>query len=100
MRLIMKNAWQTIAPLFALLVASRGDVVDKLILGGIVFAVVITAGSLLSYWFFRFQISDDSVLIRHGVIRKKQLDIKFDRIQGINTQQNPLYRFLDRKSVV
>ena len=49
---------------------------------------------MLSYWFFRFQISDDSILIRQGVFKKKQLDIKFDRIQGINTKQNPIYRLL------
>ncbi|MBT8109642.1 MAG: PH domain-containing protein [Gammaproteobacteria bacterium] len=94
LRLIAKNAWQSLAPLFALLIAYQGDIASKLTLGGIVFAVAITAGSLLSYWFFRFQISDDSILIRQGVIKKKQLDIKFDRIQGINTRQNPIYRLL------
>jgi putative membrane protein len=94
LRLIMKNALQSVVPLIVLLIASQGDIVNMFILGGIGFAVVIAIGSLLSYWFFRFQISDDSVLIRHGVIKKKQLDIKFDRIQGINTQQNLLYRLL------
>jgi len=93
-RLIVKNAWQSLAPLFALLVASRGDLVAMLTIGGIGFLIAITVYSLLSYWFFRFQISDDSILIRQGVIKKKQLDIKFDRIQGINAQQNPLYRLL------
>ena len=94
LRLIAKNAWQSLAPLFALLVASQGDLVSRLTLGSIAFALVIAAASLLSYWFFRFQISDDSILIRQGVFKKKQLDIKFDRIQGINTKQNPIYRLL------
>lgn len=94
LRLIAQNAWQSLAPMIALLVAYQGDLVSKLTLGGIAFAVVITAAALLSYWFFRFQIGDDSILIRQGVIKKKQLDIKFDRIQGINTQQNPIYRLL------
>ncbi|MDH3266388.1 MAG: PH domain-containing protein, partial [Gammaproteobacteria bacterium] len=94
LRLIAKNAWQSLAPLLALLVASQGDLVSRLTLGGIAFALVITAASLLSYWFFRFQISADSILIRQGVFKKKQLDIKFGRIQGINTRQNPVYRLL------
>ena len=94
LRLIAKNAWQSLAPVFALLFAYQGDLVSKLTLGGIAFAIFIVAASLLSYWFFRFQISDDSILIRQGVIKKKQLDIRFDRIQGINTQQNPIYRLL------
>ena len=78
----------------ALLIASRGDITNMLILAGIGLAIVVAVASLLSYWFFRFQIGDDSILIRQGVIKKKQLDIKFDRIQGINTQQNPLYLLL------
>ena len=94
LRMIARNAWQSLAPLFALLVAYQGDLVSKLTLGGIVFGVAVATTSLLSYWFFRYQIRHDSILIRQGVIKKKQLDIKFDRIQGINTQQNPVYRLL------
>jgi putative membrane protein len=94
LRLITKNAWQSLAPLFALLVAYQGDLVSKITLAGSAFAIVVTAASILSYWFFRFQLLDDSILIRQGVIKKKQLDIKFERIQGINTQQNIVYRYL------
>ncbi|MBT8102747.1 MAG: PH domain-containing protein [Gammaproteobacteria bacterium] len=94
LRLIVKNAWQSLAPLIALLVAYQGSLVNKLTFGGIAFAMVLLVGAVLSYWFFRFQVSEDSILIRKGVFKKKQLDIKFDRIQGINTQQNPLYRLL------
>ena len=94
LRLIAKNAWQSLAPLIALLVTAQGDLATRLTLGGIAFAGFIAVSSLLSYWFFRFRISDDSILIRQGVFKKKQLDIKFNRIQGINTQQNPVYRAL------
>ena len=94
LRLIARNAWQSLAPLFALLVAYQGDLVSKVILGGGVFVVVVTTAAVLSYLFFRFQLLDDSILIRHGVIKKKQLDIKFERIQGINTTQNIVYRYL------
>lgn len=80
--------------MFAFLVAYKGDLVSKLILGGSVATVAVVVGSVLSWLFFRYQIRDDSILIRSGVIKKKQLDIKFDRIQGVNTQQNPVYRVL------
>jgi putative membrane protein len=93
LRLLMKNAWQSVAPLLILLVSVEGDITSKLQIGGIVLGVLIVAESLLSYWFFRFQIGDQSILIRQGWLKKKQLDIKFDRIQGINTQQNPIYRW-------
>jgi len=93
-RRIANNAWQALAPLFAFLVAYQGDLMTKLTLGGIGFVVIIATASLLSYLFFRYQIREDSILIRQGVIKKKQLDIKFERIQGVNTQQNPVYRVL------
>jgi len=93
-RLVTKNAWQSIAPLFAFLVAYQGPLVSKLILGGSALGIALVTGSVLSWLFFRYQIRDDSILIRSGVIKKKQLDIKFDRIQGVNTQQNPVYRAL------
>jgi len=94
LRDIVKNAWQSLAPLAALAFATGGNLVDGLKIGGVIFLVLVIVTSALRYWFFRFQISDDSVLIREGVIKKKQLDIKFDRIQGINTEQNIVYRYL------
>jgi uncharacterized membrane protein YdbT with pleckstrin-like domain len=94
LRLIAKNAWQSLAPLFALVVATQGDVVSRVTLGLAVFAMATGVAALLSYWFFRYQIGNDSVLIRQGVIKKTQLNIQFDRIQGINTRQNPVYRLL------
>lgn len=93
-RLIAKNAWQSLAPLFAFLLAYQGDLVSKLVFGGIAFVFIITTAAILSYLFFRYRILDDSILIRQGVFRKKQLDIKFERIQGINTEQNLIYRYL------
>jgi putative membrane protein len=94
LRLIAKNAWQSLAPLFAVLVAAQGDIVSKTTLGIALFALAIGVAALLSYWFFRYQIGSDSVLIRQGVLKKTQLNIQFDRIQGINTRQNPVYRAL------
>jgi putative membrane protein len=98
-RLITKNAWQSIAPLFVYISIGKEDLVTKLVIGGIAIAIAITIGSVLSWLFFRYQISSDSVLIRSGVFKKKQIDINFDRIQGVNTTQNPVYRFLNLVTV-
>jgi putative membrane protein len=98
-RLITKNAWQSIAPLFVYISIGKEDLVTKLVIGGIAIALAITIGSVLSWLFFRYQISSDSVLIRSGVFKKKQIDINFDRIQGVNTKQNPVYRFLNLVTV-
>ncbi len=93
-RNIAKNAWQSLAPFIAFLFAYQGELVNKLLIGGAGFVIILTTASILSYWFFRYRILTDSVLIRQGVINKKQLDIKFERIQGINIEQNVIYRYL------
>lgn len=89
---IGKNAWQALAPM-AVVFATRGDLVEKFKLFGIVAGLLLVGGSVLRYLYFRFRLEDDSILIREGVLKKKQTDIKFDRIQGINTQQNFIFRF-------
>jgi putative membrane protein len=98
-RIIAKNAWQTIAPLFVYISVGKEDIVTKLVIGGSAIVLAIGIGSVLSWLFFRYQILSDSVLIRSGVINKKQLDIKFDRIQGVYTQQNAVYRVLNLVTV-
>ena len=91
-KVLAKNAWQALAPLFALLVAYQGDLVSKLTIAGVALAVGSVVYSLAQYWFFRYRITAEAVLIREGVFNKKQLDIKFRRIQGINTEQGPIFR--------
>jgi putative membrane protein len=90
---IVKNAWQSFAPLAALVIASSGDLIDRLKLAAIVAVIAMIIIAVLRYWFFRFQLAGDSILIREGVVKKKQLDIKFDRIQGINIEQNIVFRY-------
>lgn len=92
-KLITQNAWQSLAPLAAFAVAYKGDLVETATIAGIGAFVLIAAAAVLRYWFFRYQFNEDAILIRQGVIKKSQLDIKFDRIQGINTQQNIVFRY-------
>jgi len=90
---------QTLAPLVAFLVAYEGNLFWKVVFGVTAIVTITIAISIIRYWFFRYQITDDSILIREGVIKKTQLDIKFDRIQAINTKQNILDRAFDLVTV-
>lgn len=96
---IGQNAVQSLAPLAALMFASKGDMVNKIVFGVAVFVTVTVISAVVRYWFFRYRIEDDSVLIREGVLKKTQLDIKFDRIQAINTLQNIVFRQFDLVTV-
>jgi putative membrane protein len=90
---ISKNAVQSLAPVMVFIVAAEGNVMFRILLGATFLVAAIVVASVTRYLFFRYRITDDSVLIREGVFKKKQLDIKFDRIQAINTQQNLVYRY-------
>ena len=63
-RLVAKNAWQTIAPLFVYISIGKEDLVTKLVFGGIAITIAIVGGSILSWMFFRYQISSDSASSR------------------------------------
>ena len=96
---IAKNAVQSLAPLAAFLVAFEGDLKYKLIVGVGAFVIGTVVLAFLRYWFFRYRVAENSVLIRDGVFKKTQLDIKFERVQAVNTQQNVIFRMLDLLTV-
>ncbi len=79
--------------------AYEGDLLWKIVFGTVGFVTITIAISIIRYLFFRYQITNDSILIRDGVIKKTQLDIKFDRVQAINTKQNVLDRVFDLVTV-
>jgi putative membrane protein len=95
LRGILRNAAQSIAPVAAFVVAWEGSTTSKLAIALSAIAIFSVVYSILRYLFFRFRIDTDSVLIRDGIFNKKQLDIRFDRIQGVNTEQSFIYRWFD-----
>ena len=57
-------------------------------------AALATMAAALRYWHFRFRLEEDRVRIREGVFKKRELNAQFDRIQGVNVEQSPIYRLL------
>ncbi|MDZ7643320.1 MAG: PH domain-containing protein [Woeseiaceae bacterium] len=96
---VAKNAMQVLAPLAALFLALEGSPITRLVVALTAGAAIIVTLSILRYLFFRYQVTDTSILIRDGVFRKKQLDIKFHRVQGVNTEQNVIAKWLGLANV-
>jgi putative membrane protein len=91
-QLIARNAVQSLAPLVAFVVAFEGNPVAKAIFGVTVFVLVTIVMAVARYWAFRYCITPQAILIRDGVFHKKQLDVRFERIQGVNTTRGVLDR--------
>jgi len=55
---------------------------------------LMVVGAVTRYWFFRFKVDEERIQIRQGVFKKTELDMRFERIQGINTEQSLIYRLV------
>ena len=49
---------------------------------------------MLRYWFFRFRVTEDRILIRQGILKKTSLDLPLDRVQAVNVQRSLTDRLL------
>lgn len=55
-------------------------------------AVIVIAGAVLSYVFFAYRLSEDSIQVRQGALHRKHLDLAFERVQNISIEQAFYYR--------
>ena len=56
--------------------------------------------AVLRWWFFRYRIAEDRILIRGGIVKRTALDIPFDRVQGINVNRRLIERVAGLVTVV
>lgn len=69
---------------------TRGDEVVLIAIYAVLFLTV--ANGIIRYLTYRWSVDDDALVIRHGVIRKVNLRIPFERIQAIDLQQPWYFR--------
>lgn len=58
-------------------------------------AIIAIVAATLHYYRFHFLVDDRYLKISSGVLRRKKLDIPFDRIQNIEFEENVLHQVLD-----
>ena len=56
--------------------------------------LIIILVAVLRYWFFRFRVTEDRILIRQGILKKTALDLPLDRIQAVNVERSLTDRVL------
>lgn len=96
-RTIARSYIQLVASFGAIAYLTRFDFASR---GGslglaICLVVAVIGGvALLRYWYFRFKVEDDRILIRQGFVKRTALDLPFDRVQGINVERSLVDRIL------
>ncbi len=87
------NAPALIIPLYFAI--SKGHTDELFYIFIMIFIFFFTLPSIiLNYYFFKFQITNNELVIYSGIIAKKQKNIPVRRIQNINMEQNFLQRML------
>ena len=81
-----------IIPLVLLLFASGGSNYE---LWAALVILPVTAGAVIQYIVFRYDLGEDELVIRDGVFTRTERHIPYARIQNIDLVQNPLHRMLD-----
>ena len=63
------------------------------------FGVLSILGTFVSYWFRKFYIKENHLIVQSGWLRKKNLSIPFQNIQAVHLEQNVWQQLLDVSKV-
>lgn len=86
---IIKTLWPV---LLVLLVKKNKKGIDTFELTLMALPVIILVRSLVGYFYFRFFIANDELVIRKGLISKKTITIPLQKIQAVHIEQNLLHQ--------
>ena len=86
---IIKTWWPLLA---VLLFRKNRKGIDSFEIVLIALPVLTLVVSLINYFYFRFYIADDKLIIRKGFIIKKTITIPLQKIQAVHIEQNLLHQ--------
>ena len=66
---------------------------------GLAVLVIACSSAVLQYWKFTFQVTEDALIIRRGVLERERVTIAFERIQMVNLEQSIWQRVFGVMSV-
>jgi len=81
--------------------ANQFDIVDSpyFIPGAVLVAIIIVVSGVINYWFYQYRILDQHIEIRSGMLKRRNLNLPFWRIQNVKIEQ-PFYYRLTNYTVV
>ncbi|MXW52607.1 MAG: PH domain-containing protein [Gammaproteobacteria bacterium] len=59
-----------------------------------IWVILIFAVAFVRYWRFRFKLTPNSISVREGVLKERQLDLEFERIRAVNYKRGLVDRVL------
>src|SRR5688572_30613572 len=89
---VIKNTWVFILVLIFGQGKKSADYVQYVI---IAIAVLVLVQSFIEFFYFRFFIADDELIIKKGLIRRKNITIPIEKIQAVHIEQSLLHQALE-----
>ena len=89
---VIKNTWVFILVLFFGQGKKSADYVQYVIIG---IAVLVLVQSIVEFFYFRFFMVDNELIIKKGFIRKKNITIPIEKIQAVHIEQSLLHQALE-----
>lgn len=101
--LMLKSVIETIKSYWPLMIAilftGKGNRQNRLVIFGLAFLIFALVRSLLEFFFFRFQIVNNELVIRKGIFTKKIIVLPLERIIAVHIEQTWLHRIIDAAQV-
>ncbi|WP_010523637.1 PH domain-containing protein [Nesterenkonia sp. F] len=96
----LTSNWETITDLWEALrsgelteAAGRHPMITLAVIGGILLLILLIFGGFaLSWWFTRYKITDDHVMVKSGIFVRQHRQARIDRVQAVDLRQPLLAR--------
>lgn len=89
---IIKRVWPF---LILIMLQNKPGKVDKYEIIALIFVVFTVTSAVLKFFFFRFYIEDNKLIIKRGWIKKVTQIIPLERIQTVNIEQGPVHQVMN-----
>lgn len=93
---MMKSFWPLI---IALLFTGKSNLQNRVVIFALAFLIFALVRSLLEFYFFRFQIVNNELVIRKGILNKKTIVLPLERIIAVHIEQTWLHRIINAAQV-
>ncbi len=93
------NVKSLIFPAIVVLLFSRGAVTSSYEIWGLIFIVPTLALALIQQGVYNYRFGAEEMVVRDGVITKKERHIPYERVHNVALVRNPLHRMLGVASV-
>jgi len=89
---VVKRVWPLI---ILILLRNKPGRFDKYELIALIFVLLTVVGAVLRFFFFRFYIEDNKMIIKSGWLKKTTKVIPLEKIQTVNIEQGPVHQVMN-----